>query len=53
MPDGTNTTTIENSNKGELYVENYTTDTGSNTHLYGLAAIIIGVVVLAAIRVLR
>ncbi|CAD8210916.1 unnamed protein product [Paramecium octaurelia] len=50
LPDDSPTTQITESIKGQLFVENFSIDSGSNTHLYGLIAIIIGVIILAAIR---
>lgn len=53
LPDGSPISEIAESNKGELYVENFSIDSSSSTHLYGLFAIIIGVVLLAVIRAFR
>ncbi|CAD8207830.1 unnamed protein product [Paramecium octaurelia] len=50
IPEGATVEEIEESNKGELYVENLSLDTNSSTHHYGLIAIVIGVIALAAIR---
>ncbi|CAD8124685.1 unnamed protein product [Paramecium sonneborni] len=50
LPDDTPTKQITESIKGQLFVENFSIDSSSNTHLYGLIAIIIGVVILAIIR---
>ncbi|CAD8127092.1 unnamed protein product [Paramecium sonneborni] len=50
LSDDASTQPIIKSIKGQLFVENFSIDSSSNSHLYGLIAIIIGVIILAAIR---
>ncbi|CAD8206875.1 unnamed protein product [Paramecium octaurelia] len=50
LPEGSLTQAVSGSIKGQLFVENFSIDSSSNTHLYGLVAIIFGVIILAAIR---
>ncbi|CAD8135912.1 unnamed protein product [Paramecium pentaurelia] len=50
LPDGSPIVAVTESIKGQLFVENFSIDSSSKTHLYGLVAIIIGVIILAAIR---
>ncbi|CAD8196316.1 unnamed protein product [Paramecium pentaurelia] len=50
LPDDSPTKEITESIKGQLFVENFSINSDSNTQLYGLVAIIIGVIILIAIR---